>query len=95
MRIPTRLAKLEQALTNRLRTAPFEILEVVPRGDERAEGREVGLHRVGSTGSTAGLLVFDPTQGELAVPPCVLPPWGLIIRCHLPHEEPSPKAVDS
>jgi hypothetical protein len=87
MRLGTRLAKVAKALRDRPRAGQFDIIELVPLGSERAEGRPLGLHRDGPEGSTAGVLVFDPERGEPAVPAGALPPWGLVISCHLPDEE--------
>jgi hypothetical protein len=91
MRLSTRVAKVERALAERLATLgrpdQFDIVEVVPVGGERAEGRAPGLYRDGPEGSTAGVLVFDPAEHEPAVSSDRLTPWGLVISCHLPHEE--------
>jgi hypothetical protein len=87
MRLGTRLAKVAKALRDRTPPGRFDLVELVPLGSERAEGRPLGLHRDGPEGSTAGVLVFDPREHEPVVPAGVLPPWGLVISCHLPDEE--------
>ena len=79
MRLADRLAKLEHRARNRPAPDQFGVIEAVPVGRVAAEGRPVGLHRTGSSGSTAGMLVFDPAQGEPVVPEGRLAPWGLLI----------------
>jgi hypothetical protein len=86
MRLGRRLTKVEQALAARGRADQFHVIEVVPVGREQAEGRSPGLYRDGPEGSLAGIMVFDPAQGEPAVPEDRLVPFGLVIRCHLPGE---------
>jgi hypothetical protein len=86
MRLGKRLTKVEQALAARGRADQFHIIEVVPIERASAEGRAPGLYRDGPEGSLAGILVFDPTQGEPAIPEGRLVPFGLVIRCHLPGE---------
>jgi hypothetical protein len=79
MRLGKRLAKVATALRERGRADQFSVIEAVSVGDERAEGRAPGLYRDGPEGSTAGLLVFDPADGEPVVPEGRLAPWGLVI----------------
>jgi hypothetical protein len=86
MRLNTRLAKVEQALATRGRADQFHVIEVVPVGREQAEGRAPGLYRDGPEGSLAGIMVFDPAQGDPVIPEGRLAPFGLVIRCHLPGE---------
>jgi hypothetical protein len=42
-------------------------------------GRPPGLHRVGRAGSTSGVWVYDPPDGEPQVPADRLAPWALVI----------------
>jgi hypothetical protein len=79
MRIDQRLAKAEQTIRDRPPPGQFDVIQAVPI--ERAGGREPGLYKDGPSGSTAGLLVFDPAQGEPVVPEGRLAPWGLLIVC--------------
>jgi hypothetical protein len=88
MRLRKRLVKVATALAAKGHADQFHCLEIVALGDERAEGRTPGLYRVGSEGSLGGLLVYDPTQGEPVIPEGRLTPWAMVIRCHLPAEEP-------
>src|SRR5436190_964475 len=79
MRLDRRIADLEKRTRGRPRAGQFDVIEAVPVGRDAAEGRPVGLHRTGSPGSTAGMLVFDPAKGEPEVPEGRLAPWGLLI----------------
>ena len=79
MRLDRRLTKLEQQARGRPAADQFGVIQAVPVGREAAEGRPIGLHRTGSPGSTAGMLVFDPAEGEPVVPEGRLAPWGLLI----------------
>lgn len=85
MRLGKRLTRVAEAFAARGRADQFHVIEVVPVG--RAEGRPPGLYRDGPEGSLAGVLVFDPADGEPAVPEDRLAPWGLVVRCHLPDED--------
>ena len=87
MRRDTRLLKVALALAARGRADQFSSVELAAVGRERAEGRAPGLYRVGSPGSTGGLLVYDPAAGEPVVPPGRLAPWGTVIELHLADEE--------
>jgi hypothetical protein len=82
MRLGKRLEKVELALAARGRADQFHIIQIVPVGWEAAQGRPPGLYRDGSEGSLAGLLVYDPAQGEPVVPEGRLAPWGRMIRCN-------------
>jgi hypothetical protein len=79
MKLERRIADLERRTRGRPRADQFGVVQAVPVGDEAAEGRPVGLHRTGSPGSTCGMLVFDPADGEPVVPEGRLAPWGLLI----------------
>jgi hypothetical protein len=46
---------------------------------EEAEGRPLGLHYDGPPGSTTGVFVYDPSEGEPEVPKERLSPWALVI----------------
>jgi hypothetical protein len=88
MRLGKRLTKVATALAAQSRADQFHSLEIVAVGGRRAEGRTPGLYRVGAEGSLAGMLVFDPVLGEPLIPEERLTPWALVIRCHLPEEQP-------
>jgi hypothetical protein len=56
----------------------------------------VGLYRSETPGSTSGILVFDPAQGEPEIPEDLLLPWGKMLVLG-PDEVPLPlddEAVD-
>lgn len=82
------MTKVATALAARGRAEEFHIVEAVRVGDERAEGRAPGLYRDGPEGSLAGLLVYDPADGEPVVPEGRLAPWGLLIVCGQDYIEP-------
>ena len=79
MRLGQRLTRIETTLATRGGTDQFHVVEAVPMGEERAAGRNPGLYRDGPDGPLAGLLVFDPADGEPEVPAGRLAPWGLVI----------------
>ena len=87
MKLDKRLAKVSEALAARGRADQFHVGEAVRVGEERAEGRAPGLYRDGPDGSLAGLLVYDPAEGEPVVPEGRLAPWGLLITLGLDHIE--------
>jgi hypothetical protein len=87
MRLGKRLTKVAEALAARGQADQFHVIEIVPVRRESAEGRGPGLYRDGPAGSLAGVLVYDPTEGEPDVPEDRLAPWGLVIRCHLPGDD--------
>jgi hypothetical protein len=76
--IEGRLAKLEQALAGRMPSGQFSTVQALPV--DRSEGMKPGLYPIGSPGSTAGLLVYDPSKGPATVPDGRLPPWGMLIE---------------
>ena len=86
MRMGNRIARVEQALAARGRADQFHVVELVPAHRPEAAGRPPGLYRDGPEGSLAGILVFDPAEGEPVVPVGRLIESGLVIRCHLPGE---------
>lgn len=88
MRMNTRLAKVEKVFRGRPRADQFSLIEIVPVGRESAEGHPPGLYRSGAEGSLAGILVFDPANGEPQVPEGRLAPWGLVIVCGPEYVEP-------
>ncbi len=71
-RLTDRLERIAGALEARSRASLFEVVVAARVGTEEAEGLPVGLHRTGSPGSTAGLLVFDPAKGR---PRCPMAHW--------------------
>ena len=88
MRLGKRLTRVEQKLAARGRTDWFHVVEAVAVGSDGAEGRAPGLYRTGPEGSLAGLLVYDPAEGEPEVPEGRLAPWGLVIVCGPEHIDP-------
>ena len=76
--IDGRLDRLEQAAEGRTLPGQFDIVQVLPV--ERASGLAAGLYPIGPPGSTAGLLVYDPSKGKPKVPEGRMPPWGLLIE---------------
>ena len=88
MRLEQRVAKLEARERTRLQPDQFGVITAVPVGSDRAEDRPAGLYWTGSPGSTAGMLVFDPAEGEPQVPEGRLAAWGLFIVCGRDHVEP-------
>lgn len=88
MRLPDRLGRLERAARGRGVPGQFHLVEAVPVGREAAEGKPPGLYRSGPEGSLAGLLVFDPAEGDPVVPEGRLAPWGLLIVHGLEYVEP-------
>jgi hypothetical protein len=89
-RLTDRLDRIAGALEVRSRASLFEVVVAARVGTEEAEGLPLGLHRTGSPGSTAGLLVYDPARGRPEVPEGALAPWGLVIVCHPDVIEPPP-----
>ena len=87
MRPHKRLMRVALALAARVPAGQFHSIELAAVGQCRAGGRPPGLYRVGTAGSTAGLLVYDPAHGEPVVPDGRLTPWGLVIECHVAPEE--------
>lgn len=79
MRLGTRLKRLEATLRDRADAGPLHFLEIVALGDPLAGGRTPGLYRDGPRDSLAGLLIFDPAEGEPEVPAGALAPWGLAV----------------
>jgi hypothetical protein len=77
MRLGNRVAKLEKQAQHRPRADQYDMITAVPV--HRAEGRQPGLYHSGPEGSSVGLLVFDPNQGEPVVPEGKLAPWGLLL----------------
>ncbi len=82
--------RLALALAARGPADQFHTIELAAVGRCRAGGRPPGLYPVGTPGSAAGLLVYDPAHGEPVVPPGRLAPWGLVIECH-----PAPEGDDA
>jgi hypothetical protein len=85
-----RLNRIASALRSRDRRTELSLIVAAPLGSEGAEGRGVGLHRRGASGSTSGLLVFDPARGPPEVPDGALAPWGLVIVYGPAYVEPPP-----
>jgi hypothetical protein len=72
-----RLARLRRAA--RGTPSPGLLDVVILRLVGEAGGRPPGLYRDGPPGSTAGVYVYDPAAGELAVPAEHLALWALVI----------------
>jgi hypothetical protein len=89
MRLGKRLARLEREARGLPRPDQFDFIQAVPV--DWADGRKPGLYRTGAGGSTAGLLVFDPADGEPFVPEGRLAPWGLVVVCGKDKVEPPPE----
>lgn len=85
-----RLARIAEALASRGRAGQFHVVEAVPVGRERAEGRPPGLYRDGPEGSRVGRLVYDPAAGEPVVPEGRLAPWGVLVVLGPEHIDPPP-----
>ena len=81
MGLSARLGKVVKALAGRPAPGVFDVIEAVPVGRAPAEGRPPGLYRDGPVGSRAGVLVYDPADGEPVVPAGRLAPWGLLVVC--------------
>ena len=77
--LEARLDRLVGKIRDRIPSGLFDLVEAIEVS--RAGGREPGLYPSGTPGSTAGLLVYDPEQGEPEVPPGRMSPWGLVIVC--------------
>jgi hypothetical protein len=88
MRLDKRLAKVAKVLAARGPVDQFHIIEAIPVGRDRAEGREPGLYRAGPEGSLAGVLVYDPAKGAPVVPEGRLAPWGVLVVCNYDTIEP-------
>ena len=79
MRLAGRITRLERELESRPAPDQLSFVTAVPVGDPWAEGRGVGLYRAETPGSTSGILVFDPAEGEPVLPDDVLLPWGKML----------------
>jgi hypothetical protein len=66
MRLGNRLSKLEREAQTLPRNDQFTTIEAIPVA--HAGGRSPGLYRAGSPGSTAGILVYEPDEGEPVLP---------------------------
>jgi len=92
MGLAGRIARLERELECRPAPDQLSFVTAVPVGEPWAEGRDVGLYRSETPGSTSGILVFDPAQGEPVLPDDVLLPWGKMLvlgpdEVPLPHDD--------
>jgi hypothetical protein len=72
-----RLDHLAAALAGRPLPGQFGVVQAIPV--DRAGGRAPGLYPDGPPGSAAGVLVYDPAEGEPVVPDGTLAPWGLLV----------------
>jgi hypothetical protein len=77
--LETRLDRLAAAIRDRSSASRFDLVQAI--AVEHAGGKKPGLYADGPPGSLAGLLVYDPVQGEPRVPEERMSPWGLVIVC--------------
>ena len=81
------LARIRKAVALAKPDTRIVIVELCPARDA-PPGFPVGLYRVGSPGSSAGVYVYDPARGEPVLPPDKVTQHTLIIGGEVrPHPE--------
>jgi hypothetical protein len=72
------LARIRKAVSRALPDTRIFVVELCPVPDA-PPGFPVGLYRVGSPGSSAGVYVYDPAAGEPVLPADKVTPHTLVI----------------
>ncbi len=75
--LEARLDRLVNAIRDRTPASLFDVVQAV--AVSKAGEMQPGLYPIGPPGSTAGLLVYDPSEGKPRVPAGRMSPWGLLI----------------